>query len=103
MKKRCFILSRWEGENYVIGGETLLPPLLNEHNIEDINVEGEGALGIGGDQAPPSQPFKSLVEFKYVKKEQHTTRAWECHLHVQVKSTTNMVEDAKLKAQVLEH
>jgi hypothetical protein len=49
MKKRCFILSRWEGENYVIGGETLLPPLLNEHNIEDINVEGEGALGIGGD------------------------------------------------------
>jgi hypothetical protein len=41
MKKRCPILSRWEGENYDVGGETLLPPLLNEKNIEDIDVEGK--------------------------------------------------------------
>jgi hypothetical protein len=49
MKTRCPILRRWEGENYAIGGETLLPPLLNEQNIENIYVEGEEVLGIGGD------------------------------------------------------
>jgi hypothetical protein len=47
MKTRCPILTR--GENYIVGGETLLPPSLNEQNIEDIDVEGEEALGIGGD------------------------------------------------------
>jgi hypothetical protein len=30
MKKMCPILNRWEGENYAGGGETLLPPSLNE-------------------------------------------------------------------------
>jgi hypothetical protein len=49
MKRRCPIFRRLEGENYTIGGETLLPPLLNEQNIENIDVEGEEALGIGGD------------------------------------------------------
>jgi len=47
MKTRCPILRRWEGENYAIVRETLLPPSLNEQNIENFDVEGEE--GIGGD------------------------------------------------------
>ncbi len=49
MKTRCPILRRWEGENYAIGRETLLPPSLNEQNIENLDVEGEKTVGIGGD------------------------------------------------------